>query len=1343
MSKKILKTNNKAQSVPTGLGRQLKDDETLDNEFDKIFHPEKFDVAQLNPSDTGYVDEERKKYYRSSSADDGASYSIPGLELDNPRADSGKRSFARDEPLQDQGLRNVASDGNFPETWDLETEHSKHEFAHNNPIMTKIKTGHHHGKHRKTSDQKHRKPSSQVHHLSGIQEGERENEDDSKERSQEPLEDEPKESLPWKVARDDDPILSDDKPASQEPVLSERDYGDKSDTPEDASEEVHTKRGGVMFTIGTEEEKEDGHDEDYKKNHRKISGTRKKDRHHEEVSLEMRRRPGSELQISENVLHEDDDENLKEGDLEEIAGHRFEKSKGLTKHKISHGHHKPHMVRVGADEAKNIGQDMKMMKSMGYGFRTELDHSPHELFVEMDELEGEEWVERSRWIKYEEDLEAEVGRWGKPHVASLTFHSLINLRLCMESGTLMLDITARDLPELVHRVVEDLSEKGIIEEDQKAKVLRVLLYRHKHVHPHANTFKFGLKRSMSQRSIQGLLDDGKKGSKSNDDMAKQDANSNYNNMENGFPPSKDEDHLVLDMNGAHSGLKRSSTNGSFKRNDSFDNIVKARKQDIRACMEDGTEGAIVLVGTLDDIDKPIVAFVRLGEAIVMPNTIEVSLPVRFIFILLTPAENLNMDPHEIGRSFSTLMSNPAFHNVAYRVEEKQELLHAINEFLDDSVVLPPGDWDRKHILPINEIMEMRQRRKTRKGLKDADGGGDGGEGPGGGGDGDDKDKGPPKRNPLKRTSTPFGGLIDDIKNRYPQFLSDIKDGLNSQCLAATIFIYFAALSGAIAFGGIMGEKTNNDIGVSETLVVTCACGIIFALFSGCPLIIIGTTGPVLLYDEALYDFCKKNMPNQFLYWRVWVGIWTFIISLAVAGFQGSTLVRFFTKFTKDIFAGLVSLLFIFEALRKLVIIFNNHPLIAVPGYCARHTPCSNMTEENFINNSTEEKLCLDTSSDDVPPEPNTALLSMILMFGTFFIAYFLRIFRNSQFLGRNARRALGDFGVPIAIVIMVLVDYSTGDTFTEKLNVPEGISVTNPAVRGWFINPLGKSEEPLPVYAMFAAVLPAVLLYLLLFMETHICELIMMEKTKEEKGAGLHLDIVMLSLMNMICAIFGGPWICAATVRSVSHVSALTVMSTTHVPGEAPKVIGVRDQRVTATMVSVLIGVSIVLAPILKMVPFAVLFGVFLYMGVSGMNGVQFFDRLALCFMPIKHHPSVSYVKKVKTWRMVMFTMFQGLGLVILWIVKSTPAALAFPFFVVAMIPYRLSLKWVYTSCELEALDGAQAGKTYEDTTEELDFFETANECPITPNTEMPLHRSLMGMVKLPTLMGGKGKSKS
>ena len=72
--------------------------------------------------------------------------------------------------------------------------------------------------------------------------------------------------------------------------------------------------------------------------------------------------------------------------------------------------------------------------------------------------------------------------------------------------------------------------------------------------------------------------------------------------------------------------------------------------------------------------------------------------------------------------------------------------------------------------------------------------------------------------------------------------------------------------------------------------------------------------------------------------------------------------------------------------------------------------------------------------------------------------------------------------------------------------------------------------------------------------------LIMMEKTKDRKGGGCHWDIVLLSLINCLGAIFGGPWICAATVRACSHVSALTVMSTTHAPGEAPKVVEVKGE---------------------------------------------------------------------------------------------------------------------------------------------------------------------------------------
>ena len=169
-------------------------------------------------------------------------------------------------------------------------------------------------------------------------------------------------------------------------------------------------------------------------------------------------------------------------------------------------------------------------------------------------------------------------------------------------------------------------------------------------------------------------------------------------------------------------------------------------------------------------------------------------------------------------------------------------------------------------------------------------------------------------------------------------------------------------------------------------------------------------------------------------------------------------------------------------------------------------------------------------TEAVRREPNTALLSTLLMFGTFFVAYFLRAVKGSHFLGRMPRKALGDFGVPIAIVIMVLVDMMMEETFTEKLKVPVGLQVTLPEVRGWIINPLGQLN-PLEIWMPIAGLLPAILLYLLLFVETHICQLLIMEKTGNQKGAGLHWDIVLLCLINAISATFGGPWICAATVR--------------------------------------------------------------------------------------------------------------------------------------------------------------------------------------------------------------------
>lgn len=63
----------------------------------------------------------------------------------------------------------------------------------------------------------------------------------------------------------------------------------------------------------------------------------------------------------------------------------------------------------------------------------------------------------------------------------------------------------------------------------------------------------------------------------------------------------------------------------------------------------------------------------------------------------------------------------------------------------------------------------------------------------------------PHDDPLARTGYPFGGMVKDIKRRYRHYLSDFTDSLNLQVFSAIIFIYFAALSPAITFGGLLCE----------------------------------------------------------------------------------------------------------------------------------------------------------------------------------------------------------------------------------------------------------------------------------------------------------------------------------------------------------------------------------------------------------------------------------------------------------------------------------------------------------------------------------------------------------
>ncbi|XP_056219945.1 anion exchange protein 2b isoform X1 [Seriola aureovittata] len=981
--------------------------------------------------------------------------------------------------------------------------------------------------------------------------------------------------------------------------------------------------------------------------------------------LQERRRTGNmtgaeQAKYQRIPTDESEAQTLASADLDGIKSHRFEDVPGVRRHLVRKST-KGQVVHISKDHKEPTTRSRKQ------------DRTPHEVFVELNELTMDknqemQWKETARWIKFEEDVEEETDRWGKPHVASLSFRSLLELRKTISHGAVLLDLDQKTLPGIAHQVVEQMIISDQIKAEDRANVLRALLLKHSHPSDekeHSSPFP----RNISAASLGSLMTHHHSGNHTHQPEP------SVTDPLMGTVHAVGETETRIDVEKNEVQQKEPNLVPGMHRSKSKHELKLLEK------IPENAEATVVLVGSVDFLEQPTMAFVRLQEAVELESVLEVPVPVRFLFVLLGPPTT-SMDYHQIGRSISTLMSDKQFHEAAYLADDRQDLLNAINSFLDCSIVLPPSEMGGDELLRSvarfqREMLRKREEQGVKLMAKEPK-------------SLEEKEAllTPSKKSddPLQRTGRPFGGLVRDVRRRYPKYISDFKDALNSQCMAAVIFIYFAALSPAITFGGLLGEKTEGLIGVSELIVSTAVQGVIFCLLGAQPLLVVGFSGPLLVFEEAFYSFCKAN-EIEYLTGRVWIGFWLIIIVIVTVAFEGSFLVRFVSRFTQEIFSFLISLIFICETFIKLGRIFKEHPL--------KRCSLDNSTVGEHFNRTHSNQT---QNTPLVQGQPNTALLSLVLMAGTFFIAFYLRKFKNSAFFPGRFRRVIGDFGVPIAILIMVLMDYSIDDTYTQKLSVPSGFSVTSPDKRGWIISPLG-SDGNFPIWMMFGCCLPALLVFILIFMETQITTLIVSKKERMlVKGSGFHLDLLLIVVLGGSSALFGLPWMAAATVRSVTHVNALTVMSKAVAPGDKPRIQEVKEQRVTGLLVAIMVGMSIVIGDLLRQIPLAVLFGIFLYMGVMSLNGIQLTERMMLLLMPPKYHPDHTYVRKVRTLRMHLFTCIQLVCLAVLWAVMSTQASLAFPFVLLLTIPVKMFLlSRIFTVREIACLDADDAEPKFDE----------------------------------------------
>lgn len=292
--------------------------------------------------------------------------------------------------------------------------------------------------------------------------------------------------------------------------------------------------------------------------------------------------------------------------------------------------------------------------------------------------------------------------------------------------------------------------------------------------------------------------------------------------------------------------------------------------------------------------------------------------------------------------------------------------------------------------------------------------------------------------PLYET---FGrGIGRDWKARFPLYKSDITDGLNSQCLAATLFLFFACLSPAVGFGGLFASATNGAIGTIEMVSSTAICGFIYSLFSAQPLTIIGSTGPVLAFVACLAQLARATQ-LPFLPLYAWTGLWTSAILLLSAFTSASNLVKYLTRFTDEIFSVLISTIFVVEAVSDVGGTFTS--------------PTTSLTK---------------------------ALLTLTIASVTYGTATILKGLRNTVYFSKSIRNNISNFAPTIGVVLgsylarVARLAHGAEMAALPALSLPAQFQTTSG--RPWLV-PL----MDLPVWARWASFLPALMATVLLFLD--------------------------------------------------------------------------------------------------------------------------------------------------------------------------------------------------------------------------------------------------------------------
>lgn len=516
------------------------------------------------------------------------------------------------------------------------------------------------------------------------------------------------------------------------------------------------------------------------------------------------------------------------------------------------------------------------------------------------------------------------------------------------------------------------------------------------------------------------------------------------------------------------------------------------------------------------------------------------------------------------------------------------------------------------------------------------------------------------------------GIYEDLRRRLPFYPSDFTDGIVGsnktllKYMTTAIFLYIAILLPAIAFGSLNDESTRGEIDVRKTIIGQSIGGVIYSLFAGSPLVIPLTTAPLAIFISVIRGICDDyNLDFPAFY--ACIGLWNCLFLILGGIFNLSLLMKLFKRSTEEVIALFISIAFVVDAVKGTVKIFQRyyHP-----------AALENRSIEDFplvgdLQRGNRSEVLVGSMFNAMPESfiqctRERPVLCLLLMLGTLWMGYTLYQFKRSPFLHAKVREVLSDCALPISVLLFSFI----GSYIFSDIELPVFKDHKRPVFN---VAPF----ERLSALNVLSAMGLGFLLALLIFIDQNIVvSLTNAPENRLLKGTAYHWDLMLSGLINILMSVLGLPWMHAAFPHSTLHVRQLAFVEQRVEGGHLYEtIVQVKETRLTSLAANIFIGISLLLLPVpLQWIPKPVLYGLFLYIALTSIDGNQMCDRMALLLKEQTSYPPTHYIRKVPQRKIHYFTFLQMMQLLVLCTFGMYPIPymkMIFPLVMILLIPIR------------------------------------------------------------------------